>query len=184
VINFISSGVLGIIVPAELSTVSMYGQPIRLVAFPTFNPAQFAALCAEINASAFTVVHGAPPSAENEWRLDAIRRLNNIDSLREPDEATTSTFDYRGTVKLLVDIYQQHGDREKLVVAPTGSKMQTVAVGLVAGFLRDLQIVYPAPRSFPSPDEYTRGVKRLYGLGLGFLELESQARERPTGTSR
>ncbi len=47
--------------------------------------------------------------------------------------------------------------------------MQTLAVGIVAGFLRDLQIVYPAPRSFPLPDNYTKGVNCIFGLELSFL---------------
>ncbi|HLE63646.1 MAG TPA: hypothetical protein VI750_10920 [Pyrinomonadaceae bacterium] len=169
VINFISSGVLGIIVPPELSTVAMYGQPIRLIAFPSFNPAQFAALCAEINASSYTIIHGKPHEEENAWRQDAIAKLNSIAKLREAEEVTVSTFDYRETLSLLLKVYRQHGDRQKLVIAPTGSKMQALAVGIVSGFLRDLQIVYPAPRSFPLPDNYTKGVSRIYGLGLGFL---------------
>jgi hypothetical protein len=169
VINFISSGVLGIIVPPELSTVAMYGQPIRLIAFPSFNPAQFAALCAEINASSYTIIHGRPLKEENAWRQDAISRLNDIAELRDAEEVTASTFDYRETLSLLLKIYRQHGDRQKLVVAPTGSKMQALAVGIVSGFLRDLQIVYPAPRSFPLPDHYTKGVSRMYGLELSFL---------------
>lgn len=169
VINFISSGVLGIIVPPELSTVAMYGQPIRLIAFPSFNPAQFAALCAEINASSYTIIHGKPPKEENAWRKDAIARLNNIANLREAEEEIASTLDYRETLSLLLDIYRRHSDRQKLVISPTGSKMQALAVGIVSGFLRDLQVVYPAPRSFPLPDNYTKGVSRMYGLELSFL---------------
>jgi hypothetical protein len=169
VINFISSGVLGIIVPPELSTVAMYGQPIRLIAFPSFNPAQFAALCAEINASSYTIIHGRPPREENAWRQGAIAQLNNIANLREAEEEIASTLDYRETLSLLLKIYRQHGDRQKLVIAPTGSKMQALAVGVVTGFLRDLQIVYPAPRSFPSAEKYTKGVSRMYGLELSFL---------------
>lgn len=169
VINFISSGLFGLIAPAELSTVAMYGQPIRLIAFPTFNPTQFAALCSEINSSFFTVVHGVPPLPENAWRADAIRRLNNIDSLRHPEEFRTSTLDYRETVKLLVELYQRHGDRQKLVIAPTGSKMQSLAVGIFVGIAHDVQVVYPAPRLFLEPDNYTKGVRALYALNLGFL---------------
>lgn len=168
-INFISSGVFGIIVPPELSTVAMYGQPIRLITFPSFNPAQLAALCSEINASSYTIIHGRPHSDDNGWRKEAISRINSITSLREVEEVVTSTFDYRETVTALLDIYQRHGDRQKLIVSPTGSKMQALAVGLVSGFLHDIQIVYPAPRSFPSPDNYTKGVRQIYSLNLSFL---------------
>ena len=53
------------IVP-ELSSVAMQGQPVRVIAFPSFNAAQFATVCAEINATAFTVLNGVPPRRENE----------------------------------------------------------------------------------------------------------------------
>jgi hypothetical protein len=166
VIHFISAGVFGIVVPPGLGTVSMYSQPIRLVAFPTFNPSQFAALCAEVNMSSFTIVHGQPPDPANSWRLDAIRRLNSIENLRNCEEHVTSTFDYRETVDLLLTTYATHGDRQKLVIAPTGSKMQSIAVAIVVSFLRDLQVVYPTPRAFTSADNYTTGVREVYQLRL------------------
>jgi hypothetical protein len=166
VLNFISSGVLGITIVPELSTIAMQGQPIRLIAFPSFNPTQLAAVCAEIQASSFSIVNGAPPSDQNSWRRDAIRRLNNIDSIREKEEFNASTLDYRDTLKLLLDLYRDHGALEKLVISPTGSKMQSVAVGIACGFLRDIQVVYPTPRSFPSPANYTKGSRATYRLCL------------------
>lgn len=166
ILNFISSGVFAITIVPELSTVSMQGQPIRLIAFPSFNPTQFAAVCAEIQASFFSIVNGVPPRQDYSWRRTAIRKLNNIDSIREKEEYDVSTLDYRETLRLLLDLYRQHGAVEKFVISPTGSKMQSVAVGLACGFLRDLQIVYPTPRSFPTPSNYTTGVTATYWLSL------------------
>lgn len=181
VIQFVSSGVFEIIVRPELSTTAMYGQPIRVVAFPTFNSAQLASVCAEVNASAFTIVNGKPPRADYAWRINAIRTLNNISSLREVEERTTSTLDYRETVAMLLDVYRRHGGREKLVVVPTGSKMQSVALAIVVGFVTDLQVVYPAPRNFPAPAKYTQGVQMTYALDLskiiGMLPLRVRLSE-------
>jgi hypothetical protein len=172
ILQFISSGVFGITIVPELSTVAMQGQPVRLVAFPSFNPSQFAAVCAEIQAAAFTIVHGSPPRSDYSWRRDAIRRLNAIDSLQEKEEFDVSTLDYRETFHLLLTIYGAHGDVEKIVISPTGSKMQAVAVGLVCGYLRDIQIVYPTPRSFPTPSKYTTGAGETYQLALApFAEV-------------
>ena len=39
----------------------------------------------------------------------------------------------------------------------------------VTGLLRDLQVVYPAPRSFLLPMNYTKGVERIYGVELSCL---------------
>jgi len=166
ILNFISSGVFGVTVVPELSSVAMQGQPTRLVTFPSFNPTQFAAVTAEIQASGISIINGTPPRAENQWRKDAIRQLNGIDSLGEKEEFDSSTFDYRETLKLLLDLYGRYGATQKIVVSPTGSKMQSVAVGLACGFLRDLQVVYPTPQSFPTPSNYTTGVRNVYQLSL------------------
>jgi hypothetical protein len=144
----------------------MQGQPIRLIAFPSFNPTQFAAVTAEIQASVLTIINGVPPRHENVWRKDAIRQLNGIESIREKEEFETSTLDYRDTLKLLLDLYRKYGSSQKIIVSPTGSKMQSVAVGLVCGFLKDLQVVYPTPQSFPKPSNYTIGIRSVYQLSL------------------
>ena len=61
---------------------------------------------------------------------------------------------------------------ERIVVAPTGSKMQTVAVGIFRAFLDDIQIVYPTPHLFPKPDKYTTGSRKMYRLDLdSFSEI-------------
>ena len=55
----------------ELSSVAMQGQPIRVVTFPSWNTTQLAAVCSEMQASHFTIVHGIPPDPQNAWRRDA-----------------------------------------------------------------------------------------------------------------
>jgi hypothetical protein len=55
---------------------------------------------------------------------------------------------------------------DRIVVAPTGSKMQAVAVGLFRSVLYDVQIVYPTPQTFTAPDEHTIGIRQLYKVDL------------------
>ncbi|MBU8900953.1 hypothetical protein KRR26_35690 [Corallococcus sp. M34] len=163
---FLSAGVFGLTVVPELSSVEMQGQPIRVVAFPSWNPSQVAALCAEMQTSSFTVVNGIPRDEPDYWKLEAMRQLNRIDSLSPREEFSVSTRDYRDVLRLLLQIYHDHAQREKIVVSPTGSKMQSVAVGLVCGWLRDIQIAYPTPREFSPPDRYTRGIGGVYSLSF------------------
>jgi hypothetical protein len=166
VLSFISSGVVGLTIVPELSTVAMQGQPVRVIAFPSFNAAQFATVCAEISAAAFTVLNGIPPRSENAWRRQAIRELNGLDDLHDKDEIDVSTFDYRDTLRVILDTYAMYASTQKLIVAPTGSKMQSMAVGLAVGFLEDLQVVYPTPKRFPDPSNYTTGVRATSCLSL------------------
>lgn len=163
---FLSSGVYEVCVVPELSSFSLEGQPIRLIAFPSFNPNQIAALRSEIQASSFTFIHGVPPLPENAWRPAKIKVLNQIQEISSREDHEASTLDYEETLNLLLGIYEEHGVTERIVIAPTGSKMQTIAVGILRAFMGDIQIVYPTPRIFPEPDRYTAGMREIYRLDL------------------
>ena len=95
--------------------------------------------------------------------------INRIDDLRPAQELYCDTLDYLDTLTKLLELYSEFGGFQRLIVSPTGSKMQAVAVGLFRARLHDVQVVYPTPRAFVSPEEYTRGVKRLFSLELGDL---------------
>lgn len=169
---FLSSGIFELAIDPELSSASFGGQPIRVVAFPSFNPDQLAALRFEVQASSFTLIHGIPPLEENSWRPEKINILNRVKDISNREEIKTSTLNYEDTLEALLDIYNEHGVLERIIVAPTGSKMQTVAVGILRAFMEDIQIVYPTPRLFPKPNEYTTGAGQIYQLQLdSFSEI-------------
>lgn len=163
---FLSSGVFGITVLPELASASLEGQPIRLVAFPSFNVHQLAALRIELQPSHYTVIHGKPHLEKNTWRLEKIRRLNRTDSVPSREDCVASTFDYRETLRALLRVYGEHGATQRIVISPTGSKMQALAVGLFRSVVTDAQVVYPTPRTFAAPERYTKGVHALWGLPL------------------
>ena len=82
------------------------------------------------------------------------------------------TLNYIETLDYLLDLYNEYNIWNKLVLAPTGSKMQAVAVGIFRAFLDDVQIVYPTPRTFDAPDRFSIGVQKIYQLDLDdFSEL-------------
>jgi hypothetical protein len=163
---FISYGVYEVTVVPELSSIAIQGQPIHLVAFPSFNTDQLASLRGETQPSHFSFLHGIPPLVENAWRPEAIKELNHLEKIRNRKDLEASTLNYQETLDYLLEIYRNYGDIERIVIAPTGSKMQTVAVGIFRTFMNDVQIVYPTPNKFPSPQSYTIGVKNIYVLPL------------------
>lgn len=171
VVLFLSSGVHDVNIVPELSALSFGANQMRLVVFPSFNPHQLTALRADLQPSRFTLIHGNPPSPQNQWRPEAISRLNRLDSVPNAEHVSASTLDYRETLDCLLELYRREATRERLVISPTGSKMQTVAVGLLRAFMDDVQIVYPTPKEFRSPDNYTKGVGQLYLLDLSHFEL-------------
>jgi hypothetical protein len=173
---FLSSGIFELTVVPELSSVSLEGQSIRLVAFPSFNPNQLAALRTEVQASFFTLIHGTPPLKDNVWRPQKIRALNRTEEITNREDVEVSTLEYQETLTALLDIYDKYSEMERIIIAPTGSKMQTVAVGIFKAIMDDIQIVYPTPRLFPEPKEYTKGSRQLYLLHLdSFSDIRKQS---------
>ncbi len=168
-ITFISSGVFDLEILPELTSISMNSQPYRLIAFPSFNSYQLTTLRSELQISKFTFIHGKPPNTELDWRTKSIRNINNIDEIPDKEEKIVSTLDYRETLDLLLGIYDEVNIFEKIFIAPTGSKMQAVAIGILRAYLSDVQIVYPTPKSFPSTDKYTEGINKIFRLDLGSL---------------
>ena len=90
VLSYISSGIFEIASTPELASVSMLGEAIRLVAFPSFDPAQLSNLIQELQPTYTELIHGVPPAPKNKWRTKAIDELNRptLDALqraRRPD---------------------------------------------------------------------------------------------------
>ena len=166
--GYLSSGIFEIAATPELSSVSMLGEAIRLIAFSSFAPEQLTNLLQELQPTYTEFIHGIPPAQENKWRTEAISKLNRsaLDELRGKRDHETSTLDYRETLYKLLQIYAERSMFDRLVVAPTGSKMQAVAVGLFRASLHDVQIVYPTPQDFTTPEKHTVGLRQLYQLDI------------------
>lgn len=160
-IHFLSSGVFEITVLPELSAVGFASSPTRLIVFPTLERIHLTSLLTELQPAQLTVIEGQPPSPANQWRPGIVGQINELDRLQTQTGAEremTSTLDYRDTLDRLLRLYAKHGIRERIVLSPTGSKMQSVAVGLFRSWVRDVQIVYPTSSGFCSAESYTVGV--------------------------
>ena len=166
--NYISSGIFEITATPELSSTSMSGEAIRLIAFPSFDSMQLTNLLQELQPTYSEFIYAIPPTENNKWRVDAVRQINgqSLGEINKKIDHTVSDLDYRETLKTLFHIYAKRSMFDRLVLAPTGSKMQSVAVGLFRAVLDDVQIVYPTPQTFLQPDKYTRGLRQLYQLDL------------------
>ncbi|HXF39417.1 MAG TPA: hypothetical protein VN687_06870 [Blastocatellia bacterium] len=163
---FLSSGVFDVTIVPELSSFALPGAQTRLVAFPSLDAHQLTALRAELQPSRFTFIEGLPPTAQNQWRKSVISQLNYLDSITDAERFATSTLAYAETLDLLLRIYSENTIRERLIVSPTGSKMQTVAVAIFRSFIEDVQIVFPTPLNFLAPEHYTVGEGDMHLLPL------------------
>lgn len=170
-IFFLSSGVFEVTVIPELSSYAPAGTQTRLIAFPSLDAHQLNALRNEIQPSRFSFIEGVPPYPKYQWRKDVISKLNCLDEIHGAEWWSTSTLDYRETLNKLLTLYSKHSIQERLLISPTGSKMQTVAVGIFRAFIEDVQIIYPTPLSFHRPDDYTHGVGPIHILPLGGFHI-------------
>jgi hypothetical protein len=164
---FLSAGVFEVIILKELSIATPTSTQTRLIAFPSFDAHQLNSLRNEIQPSKISVIEGVPPVEKNKWRTKAIHEINHLDQKTQNIEIKqTSTLDYRETLSTLLELYQKYSIHERLVISPTGSKMQTVAVGIFQAFIKDVQIIYPTPATFVRPETYTIGTGPMYLLPL------------------
>ncbi len=164
--TFLSSGVLQVAIVPELSSATYGSQQTRLIVFPSFDSHHFIAVRSEILPSRFSFIEGIPPETTNLWRTATIRKINELEKFPVSDCFAVSTLDYRETLDLLLEIYHDHSLRERIIISPTGSKMQTVAVGVFKAYLDDVQIVYPVAKNFTSPESYSSGIGEKHLLNV------------------
>ena len=169
--SYISSGVWELAAVPELSAPTAQAEALRLIVFPSFNPAQLRLLLQELQPAFVHLVNGVPPRGENAWRPDAIDWCNAaaVRGLRGVARHRVSTLDYRGALRLILQWYAERSAFDRLVVAPTGSKMQSVGIGVARSVLSDIQVVYPTPQKFLEPKRHTIGAREVYRLGLSAL---------------
>ncbi len=163
--SFLTTNVYKIVTTTELSSISMQGYPILIIAFPTFNYKEMYALLNEITPQYLFKIDGIPREKHNQWRLEAIRWINKkiysdfVPKIRI-DEKESSTFDYIQTIEVLNDIYKNYKYTHKCIIAPTGSKLQTLGVLFFKQMFPEIQLVYPVTAKFS--EEYTKGCKNIW----------------------
>lgn len=162
--EFLTTDIYKIVATTSLSSSSMQGYPQIMVAFPTFNHREVLGMVTEMTPQHMILIEGRPHSADDAWRLEAIRGLNRRLEDHILDTRVTSTFEYHETLVALEDIYQKYRFTHKLVVAPTGSKLQTFAVFLFRQMHPDIQIVYPVTTDFDT--QYTEGCRGVWTISI------------------
>lgn len=151
-----SSGVHDIVRTPLLTSIIMQKSPALLVAFLSFNEQLIRALLSEYNPMHLFLINGVPPHLH--WREKAMSDIHkNIINEYSKDNLVdengvlirkTSTLDYTDTFNLLAEIYRKYCVENRIVLAPTGSKMQSVGCALLKLCCPDVHIEYPTPESY------------------------------------
>ena len=150
-----SFGVHSVVRTPNLASVTMQRSPSLVVAFTSFNEQLIPALVSECNPSRLMIANGIPPRLK--WRARATQEIAEalIKEYRDDNPKdengvllrSVSTLDYRKTFDMLSEVYRENAYSDKIILAPTGSKMQAVACGLFKICCPDVHIEYPIPES-------------------------------------
>jgi hypothetical protein len=170
------AGVHGLLRHARFSSVAMQGQPTAAIAFMSFNEQLTQALINEVSPSRLFLINGRPPSLL--WRENATAWIHERlrKEWRESDNPVgdsglplraTSTLWYAETVNLLLDLYWKLSIDHRILIAPTGSKMQTLGVFIVKRLHPDIHIEYPTPVGFL--DAYSQEIGQAWKVEFGCL---------------
>ncbi|MGV3660807.1 MAG: hypothetical protein ACO1TE_11505 [Prosthecobacter sp.] len=139
-----------------LSSSVMHDYPSVAVAFTSFNENLIRAFLASITVpNHFFLINGIPPRLK--WRAGATFEVHaklyeefSKDNLKGDGGLRwqCSTFDYIECFSLLAEFYRCHCYTHRVIIAPTGSKLQAVACALLKLCCHDVHIEYPTPESF------------------------------------
>jgi hypothetical protein len=166
-----SFGVHNVVRTPLLTSIVMQKSPVLLVAFLSFNEQLIRALLSECNPMHLFLINGVPPNLK--WREEAMRDIhkyiikeyskdNPLDNGRLIRR--TSTFDYRETFELLAKIYRDYGIDNRIVLAPTGSKLQALGCVLIKICCPDIHIEYPIPESYYIEGYSSSNIRKIHQI--------------------
>jgi len=170
--SFIHTGVYDVMRVPRLASIRMQNHATALIAFDSFNEALCQALVNVVNPSRFILINGRPPRQELRWREAATeyvhQRLRDEWSIEDDNDPvkTTSTLHYGETYSLLVELYWRFSASHRIILAPTGSKMQTLACYLLRAVHDDVHVEYPTVQGFFA-DKYSTGVRERWQVDFG-----------------
>jgi hypothetical protein len=183
------TGVHGVVRVDSLASVAMQGQPTAAIVFMSFNDALTQVLLNTVYPSRLFLINGSPPShrwresaiawihdqVRREWEEDNPTKSNSEGTVALPGRSL-STLEYRDSVSMLIELYWLLSDRYRILLAPAGSKMQTVGCSLAKALHPDIHIEYPSPEGFTK--EYSSGVGAQWMISFGELSDRLQAISR------
>ncbi len=173
VIKFPSRG-FGTILRAKcLSSIRMQGQPVSLIAFTSFNEQLVRHMLGTMSPHRLIFINGKPPRPDYKWREKATLNIHKKLMTEYPKDneissqgiltRTTSTLEYEETIVCIDEIYEKLSLQDRLIIAATGSKMQTVGLFFSKRKHPDIHIEYPTPDSYYIKG-FSEGTRNIYEI--------------------
>ena len=149
-VSLSSIGVYNIIRTPGLSSVVMQDSPSLLIAFASTNGHLVNAIANDVTPELTLLINAK--NVREHWREAAaldIQKSFTKDFPMYPGEIQAfDLIDYKSVFEYLAEIYRQNCYDKRIIIAPTGGKLHTVACALLKNCCPDVHIEYPTPESY------------------------------------
>lgn len=143
------------------------GKSTCLIVFVGHEPNRIEGLVDQFAPGALMVIYGSSPHAHFKWRTKLSKDLHkNIFSDWRVRELEVSTFNIDQILELLEREFRVISDEYDIAIASQSSKMQAVASYIFWRRHPEIQLLFTSPVKF-NPNQYSRGVGKIYSLGIG-----------------
>ncbi|WP_017531228.1 MULTISPECIES: hypothetical protein [Pelosinus] len=165
-----SYGVNDVVRTPLLSSIVMQRSPSIVIAFLSLNEQLIRALLSVVNPASLFLINAISPNLL--WRERAMAEIhdsiikeyandNPVDERGLLNKKTSTVF-YQETFELLASIYNQYCYSRRIIIAPTGSKMQALACALIKVCCPDIHIEYPNPESYFISDYSSSKIRMVH----------------------
>jgi hypothetical protein len=135
-----------------------------LVSFLTFKRSRLAAILREYESNVRVLIEGVPIREDLQWR-QRLMEIINFDIIEDNRQAICKieTLDWRATYRMLSDLYNKENARYRfnMLLAPLGSKMQTLGAWAFSVINPEVRIVTSTP-SKHFPQKYSTGYRETF----------------------
>lgn len=161
--------------------------PDCLLLFPSYKAERSKAVISFVDPSLLTSpgnkvvwLLGVPRLEQDRWRLNAMKKINEIGPTARQYEL--STFDYKETLRVLDTIYNEMTDRYRITISPLGSKMQALGIALFSYMHPDVRVIFSIPKEY-NATQYSEGCKGVWKIDFSDL-AQTRAKLDLVGTIR
>jgi hypothetical protein len=174
--NFQSSGVDNIYNYNVFSEINPGNKPCTLVAVPNFSCKRMNSIIArdgELNKTKYediVWIIGKPPAENNEWRVDAIMKTNNV-SKESSRIKYVSTLEYKDMLKVLEDVWSDPNIKYKyhLTIGNLGSKNQHLGTFFFLALHKEIGLWLTEPMEFQA-SRFSEGIDHCWQINFGSLQ--------------
>lgn len=138
--------------------------PLMIIAFLTFKRSRLGAILREYESNKTVLIKAVPVRNDLRWRAD-VMEIINFDLMEDHRNSMkpVETLDWRATYNVLRELYYaNHANyRFNFLLAPLGSKMQTVGAWAFAFRTPDVRVITSTPAQL-FKDKYSEGWRSTF----------------------